>query len=104
MINPCIDLCYTRYGKQYSPDCDDKCEYAKIAKEKKLLEKEMDRPIKTLGELASQFCCVTECKNCPVVIHEYEKRTKLDKEVLHEPCCTNLYKWIIEQSQKIYRS
>ena len=112
MINPCIDLCYTRYGKQYSPDCDDKCEYAKIAKEKKLLEKEMDRPIKTLGELASQFCCVTECKNCPIdcslrrqtYCHEYEKRTKLDKEVLHEPCCTNLYKWIIEQSQKIYRS
>lgn len=99
MFNPCIEHCYNRYGKQYSSDCDDKCEYAKVVREKKLLEEEMDRPIKTLGELATQFCCLTECKNCPVVIHEYEKRTKLDKETLHEPCCANLYKWIIEQSK-----
>lgn len=100
MINPCIDFCYARFSKQYSSDCDDKCEYAKIVKEKKLLEEEMDRPIKTLGELATQFCCLIECKNCPVMIHEYEKRTKSEKEVFHEPCCSNLYKWIIEQSKK----
>lgn len=102
MINPCVDLCYTRYGKQYSSDYDGKCEYAKVIKEKKILEEEMDRPIKTLAELAAQFYCLTECKNCPVGIHEYEKRTKLDKEVLHESCCTNLYKWIIEQAKYIY--
>lgn len=99
MFNPCVEHCYRKYGKQYSSDCDDKCEYAKTVKEKKLLEEELDRPIKTLGELVAQFCCLIECKNCPVMIHEYEKRTKLDKEVLHEPCCTNLYKWIIEQSK-----
>lgn len=97
MFNPCVEHCYNRYGKQYSPDCDDKCEYAQTLKEKKLLEEEMDRPIKTLKELASQFCCLTECKNCPVVIHRYEKRTENEKKNLHIPCCDNLYKWIDEQ-------
>ena len=94
MTNPCIHWCYQGYGKQYTPDCDDKCAFAYAVKENKILKEEMDRPIKTLVELASQFCCLTECKNCPVMIHGYEKRTK---EILHEPCCTNLYKWIIEQ-------
>ena len=35
------------------------------------------------------------------MIHKYEKRTEFDKEILHEPCCTNLYKWIIEQGKLI---
>lgn len=98
MINPCIDFCYAKFNKQYSSDCDDKCEYAKVIKEKKMLEEEMDRSVHTLQELAAQFCCLTECNNCPVVIYGYEKRTKEEKETLHEPCCTNLYKWIIENS------
>lgn len=97
MFNPCVEHCYLKYGKQYSPDCDDKCEYAKVVNEKKLLEEEMDRPIKTLAELTTQFCCLTECKNCPVVIHGYDKRTRNEKENLHTPCCDNLYKWITEQ-------
>lgn len=101
MFNPCV-ACYQKYGKQY-PDvlyggCDNNCEYAKVVKEKKLLEEEMDRPIKTFGELVTQFCCLTECKNCPVVIHGCDKRTKHEKENLHIPCCDNLYKWIMEQS------
>ena len=104
MFNPCIEHCYHRYGKGYSSDCDDKCEYAKVVKEKKILEKDVDKPIRTLGELATQFCCLTECKNCPVMIHRYEKRTKYDKEVLHEPCCTNLHKWIIEQAKVLSNS
>ena len=105
MINPCVDLCYTRYGKQYSSDCDDKCEYAKAVKERNFLNEELNtRKIAILGELASQFCCLTECEHCPVMIHGYERRTKLDKEILHEPCCTNLYKWIIEKSKEISRS
>lgn len=62
-------------------------------------EEIMNRPIKTLEELASIFCCLLECKNCPVVIHEYEKRTDNEKKNLHTPCCSNLYKWIIQQVQ-----
>lgn len=70
--------------------------------EEKLLEAgvvllENERPIKTLPELVTQFCCLTECKNCPVYIMGYEKRTKEEKENLHEPCVTNLYKWILQQ-------
>lgn len=101
MTNPCVELCYQRYGKQYTPDCDNKCEFARAIKENKSFKEEIDRPIQTIEELATQFCCLTECNNCPVMIHGYEKRTKLDKEILHEPCCTNLYKWIIEQGKLI---
>lgn len=97
MFNPCIEYCYLRFGKQYTTDCDKQCEFAKIVKEKKLIEEDLDRPIKTLSELTTQFCCVTECKNCPVVIHNFEKRTEHEKTCLHEPCVSNLYKWILEQ-------
>ena len=64
-------------------------------------EEELDNPIKTLGELATQLCCVTECKNCPVSIHNFEKRTEYEKTCLHEPCVSNLYKWILEQAKKL---
>lgn len=73
-----------RYKEQYTSD----------------KEEIMNSPIKTLEELAGIFCCLFECKNCPVVIHEYEKRTNHEKKNLHTPCCVNLYKWIIEQAIK----
>ena len=57
---------------------------------------ENEREIKTLEELATQFCCLTECKNCPVVIHKYETRSIRE----NDPCVTNLYKWIIEEVKK----
>ena len=62
---------------------------------------ENEREIKTLEELAEQFCCLTECKNCPVAIHKYETRSIREKVTLHEPCVTNLYKWIIEEAKKV---
>lgn len=64
-----------------------------------LKEETMNRPIKTLEELVSIFCCLLECKNCPVMIHEYEKRTDNEKKNLHISCCINLYKWIVEQAK-----
>jgi len=39
----------------------------------------MDIPIKTLAELAIQFCYITEYKDYSAMIHKYKKRTKLDK-------------------------
>lgn len=105
MFNPCFDYCYLKFGKQYTQDCDGKCVFAKVSKEKKKLEEErkllleeMDRPIQTIGELVTQFCCLTECKNCPVCIHNFERRTDYEKTCLHEPCVSNLYKWVIEQT------
>ena len=37
-MNPCVELCYTRYGRSYSKKCDTTCDYARIAREKDELE------------------------------------------------------------------
>lgn len=86
--NPFIKRSIDKYGQ-------DKLIEAGIV----LLENE--RKIKTLEELATQFCCLTECKNCPVHIHKADKRTEEEKCCLHEPCVTNLYRWIIEETKKV---
>lgn len=81
MIKPCIDFCYNRYGKQYSSDCDDKCEYAKVIREKKILEEKTEQCIDILNEYMKrkQFLqnlntgcnekltkdCKMDCKMCP---------------------------------------
>lgn len=62
---------------------------------------ENEREIKSLVDLMNYFCCVTECKNCPVVIHKFEKRIKYEKECLHIPCIDNLYKWVIQEVKLI---
>lgn len=61
---------------------------------------ENEREIITLEAMCTQFCCLTECKNCPVHIHNYEKRSEFEKCYLHEPCVSNLYKWVKEQVLK----
>ena len=40
LFNPCIEHCFIRYGKQYTKDCDEKCDYAKMAKELRELKQE----------------------------------------------------------------
>lgn len=62
---------------------------------------ENEREIKTLSDLVDYFCCLTECKNCPVHIHNYDKRSEYEKCTLHHPCIDNLYKWIIEEVKKV---
>ena len=32
-MSPCVEYCYARYGKQYTPACDDMCDYAAAVKE-----------------------------------------------------------------------
>lgn len=34
-MNPCVELCYLRHGKEYSPECNEKCDYAKAVDELK---------------------------------------------------------------------
>ena len=108
MFNPCYEYCYLRFGKQYTEDCNNTCEYAKQVNEKNKLEEqlkslteELNRPIETLEELTSYICTNVECENCPVMIHKYESRIEHEKTCLQEPCCTNLYRWIIEQVKNI---
>lgn len=62
---------------------------------------ENKREIKTLSDLVNYFCCVTECKNCPVVINNFEKRTKYEKECLNTLCVDNLYKWVIQETKLV---
>ena len=35
MYNPCFE-CYNRYGKQYTEECDNKCDYANVLSRLKL--------------------------------------------------------------------
>lgn len=57
MMEPCYELCWLKYGKQYSVDCIDKCNYAKVAEENRVLREELkstnkrlDSILKLLGE------------------------------------------------------
>ena len=59
-----------------------------------LLENEMK--VETLGDLTLYICCITECKNCPVYIHNYNKYNED-----YDLCCSNLYDWIIEEAKKV---
>ena len=88
------------YMKQYIQKKIDKYGQDKLI-EAGIVLLENEREIKTLEELAEQFCCLTECKNCPVYIHNYERRTPEEKELHHDPCCSNLYKWILEEAKKV---
>ena len=40
-MNPCKDYCYYRYGKEYTPECDKNCDFAKEVNLRKKLEKEL---------------------------------------------------------------
>ena len=41
MLNPCYEYCYLRFGKQYTEDCNNTCEYAKQVNEKNKLEEQL---------------------------------------------------------------
>ena len=64
------------------------------------MKDELDRPIKNLGEAAVVLCMALGCENCPVVLFDYDKRTEYEKCNLHEPCVSNLFKWITEEALK----
>lgn len=100
LFNPCYEHCYLKYGKEYSSECDLKCEYAKAVLLNNAMEEERSIPVKTLMGLVIRFCALHGCKNCPVNLQDYEKRTEYEKTCLHEPCFSNLYKWILEQAEK----
>lgn len=39
---PCKELCYLRYGKQYTSECDTTCEFARVVAENKKLKAELE--------------------------------------------------------------
>lgn len=42
-MDPCIDYCFNRFGKEYTKDCDNNCEYAKVIAENKKLQSDLSR-------------------------------------------------------------
>ena len=58
---------------------------------------DLDRPLESLYDIAVRLCETLSCENCPVIIHECDKRTYQEKEVLHQPCYTQLHNWMVEQ-------
>lgn len=68
------------------------------------LKEEFDTPIKDLYSVSTILCLALGlgggCKNCPVTLFDYDKRTKFEKCSLHVPCQNNLYKWILDQASK----
>lgn len=62
------------------------------------MQYELDSPVKSLGGAAVALCMALGCKNCPVTLFDYDKRTKYEKRCLHEPCQTSLYNWIVDQA------
>lgn len=53
LLIPCHEHCWEKYGKQYTEECDTKCDYAKVCLEnKKLKEKDEERK-KTLEDICT---------------------------------------------------
>ena len=89
MFNPCVDYCWNRFGREYSKDCDNTCEFAKIAKEldkyKELFEKlysafdkyfnEYDGGLMLTTMKDSELICDLAAYDCSLILHEmmYER-------------------------------
>lgn len=65
-MNPCIEFCWNRYKKQYSPECDIKCEYAKVALEYKELRRSIKHG-KWLVNKEDGYVSIAPCSICGAV-------------------------------------
>lgn len=89
-------------SKNNKPENNELEESKKILK---FMQEEFNRPINDLYSAAIILCLAlgmneNGCKNCPVTLFNYEKRTIFEKCCLHEPCQTNLYKWLIAKGNE----
>ena len=81
------------------------CEKIEAFELLEMVKDEFNRPIKNIYSAAVLLCMATslgsdDCSNCPVTLFNCDKRTEYEKCCLHEPCQTNLYKWLVEQAKK----
>lgn len=68
-MNPCIDYCFNHFNKEYTKDCDNNCEYAKVIVKNKKLQADLARMTAerdaAITDLKKWSICAT-CKNyCP---------------------------------------
>lgn len=69
MFIPCRDYCYLRFNKQYTKECNNTCDYARI--------------VKVLKEvLITESCCIDTCKNfiSKDLCNQYEIPWQCDNE------------------------
>lgn len=80
-----------------------KSEWQKLADAGELmryLETEVDRPARTIEDIAIKLCLVSRCEDCPVSIFGADTRTEYEKTKLHAPCQDELAKWIRQEAKK----
>ena len=63
MYNPCFE-CMNRFNRQYTEDCDDKCEFAHVVKENSKLKVE--------GEWVYDSWCTFKCSECGAKRDKYK--------------------------------
>ena len=95
MKNPC-DSCTNKYSHQ----CSTICSYGAARLVLDSLDKLLNSPIEHLVDIPVTLCSTIECKSCPVMLYDYDKRTSAEKEIYHVPCYSNLYQWIIDEAVK----
>ena len=61
----------------------------------------LDSPVRTFRDIAVKLCETISCENCPVELYDCDRRGHYEKVVLHEPCCTQLEKWILNEARLI---
>lgn len=64
LFNPCYEHCYLRLGKQYSSECDNKCEYAKAVKERDAAVRDLE-DIMFMGRHninSCEYCLIRTCR------------------------------------------
>lgn len=95
-MNPCKDWCFARFGKEYTPECDNHCDYAKLHIELKQLRTELDRLKADRNAAVEQlhgYCSV--CKHytpnhnegaCAECKHEYFQYQNIDARDNWEWC------------------
>ena len=52
---PCIDYCYNRFGRQYTPECDNICDYAIKVKENKIFKEYLKKLAAETNSLHTLF-------------------------------------------------
>lgn len=53
MYEPCF-ACFNHYGKSYSKQCDETCQYAKVTKQLEEANKKLEQAYQILGEVVDK--------------------------------------------------
>lgn len=57
-MDPCIDYCFNRFDKEYTKNCDNNCEYAKVIAENKKLQADLARIMVERDAAISDLTCI----------------------------------------------